>query len=43
VVIEEKQVEERVLKLEDLRSADEIYLTNALRGLFRVRLIEGSI
>jgi para-aminobenzoate synthetase/4-amino-4-deoxychorismate lyase len=32
------EIEERVLKLDDLRSADAIYLTNAVRGLRRVNL-----
>lgn len=31
-------IEERVLRREDLFAADEIYLANALRGLFRVQL-----
>jgi para-aminobenzoate synthetase/4-amino-4-deoxychorismate lyase len=32
------RIRERVLRMDDLLSADEIYLSNALRGLFRVRL-----
>jgi para-aminobenzoate synthetase / 4-amino-4-deoxychorismate lyase len=32
------EIEERVLFLDDLRSADTIYLTNALRGLRRVEI-----
>jgi para-aminobenzoate synthetase/4-amino-4-deoxychorismate lyase len=34
------EIEERVLTLEDLRTADAIYLTNAVRGLRRVILDE---
>jgi para-aminobenzoate synthetase/4-amino-4-deoxychorismate lyase len=33
------EIEERVLSLEDLRSADAIYLCNAVRGLRRVEVI----
>lgn len=33
------EIEERVLSLDDLRSADAIYLTNAVRGLRRVEII----
>jgi para-aminobenzoate synthetase/4-amino-4-deoxychorismate lyase len=32
------EIEERVLRLEDLRTADAIYLTNAVRGLRRVAI-----
>ena len=32
------EIEERVLTLEDLRSADAVYLTNAVRGLRRVEI-----
>jgi len=32
-------IEERVLSLDDLRSADAIYLTNAVRGLRRVEIV----
>jgi para-aminobenzoate synthetase/4-amino-4-deoxychorismate lyase len=35
----EPEVEERVLYREDVLQADEIYLSNALRGLFRVHLV----
>ena len=35
----EPRIEERTLLREDLESADELYLSNAARGLFRVRLI----
>jgi len=31
-----KEIEQRVLYPEDLRQADAVYLTNALRGLRRV-------
>ncbi len=31
-------IEERVLSLDDLRSADAVYLTNAVRGLRRVTI-----
>ena len=32
------EIEERVLSLDDLRSADAVYLTNAVRGLRRVQI-----
>jgi branched-subunit amino acid aminotransferase/4-amino-4-deoxychorismate lyase len=32
------EIEERVLTLEDLRTADTIYITNAVRGLRRVQI-----
>ncbi len=34
------EIEERVLSLDDLRTADAIYLCNAVRGLRRVTLVE---
>ena len=34
------EIEERVMSLDDLRSADAIYLCNAVRGLRRVTLEE---
>ncbi|HLU76971.1 MAG TPA: aminodeoxychorismate synthase component I [Burkholderiales bacterium] len=33
------RIEERVLRREDVEAAEEIHLSNALRGLFRVRLM----
>jgi para-aminobenzoate synthetase/4-amino-4-deoxychorismate lyase len=33
------EIEERLLTLDDLRSADAIYLTNAVRGLRRVQIV----
>jgi para-aminobenzoate synthetase/4-amino-4-deoxychorismate lyase len=33
------EIEERVLTLDDLRSADAVYLTNAVRGLRRVEIV----
>lgn len=33
------EIEERVLSLDDLRSADAVYLTNAVRGLRRVEIV----
>ena len=36
----EPRIEERTLLREDLESADELYLSNAARGLFRVRLAD---
>jgi para-aminobenzoate synthetase / 4-amino-4-deoxychorismate lyase len=36
----ERDVTEQVLTVDDLRTADEIYLTNAVRGLVRVAFVE---
>ncbi len=38
----EPRIEERILRREDLETADELYLSNAARGLFRVRLIDDA-
>ncbi|MGB2868025.1 MAG: aminodeoxychorismate synthase component I [Bacteroidota bacterium] len=37
-----KRVLERVLRLEELRSADEVYLCNAVRGMVRVTLVPSN-
>lgn len=39
-LLETKDIKERVLTIEDLQSADAIYICNSLRGISRVKLIE---
>ena len=41
VLAADPRAEERVLRLEDLQTADALYLCNAVRGMRKVRLVTG--